>query len=57
VWQLAWPAVLTMLLQLTHGLVDMFCVGRLRPAAQAAVGWETGEVIGADEDRRRARLL
>jgi putative MATE family efflux protein len=38
VWQLAWPAVLTMLLQLTNGLVDMFFVGRLGPAAQAAVG-------------------
>jgi hypothetical protein len=37
VWQLAWPAVLTMLLQLTNGLVDMFSVGRLGPAAQAAV--------------------
>jgi putative MATE family efflux protein len=38
VWRLAWPSVLTMLLQFTNGLVDMFFVGRLGPAAQAAVG-------------------
>jgi putative MATE family efflux protein len=38
VWQLAWPSVLTMMLQFVNGLVDMFFVGRLGPAAQAAVG-------------------
>lgn len=38
VWQLAWPAVLTMMLQFLNGVVDMFFVGRLGPAAQAAVG-------------------
>jgi len=38
VWRLAWPAVITMMLQLLNGLVDMFFVGRLGPAAQAAVG-------------------
>src|SRR5262245_38873105 len=38
VWRLACPAVLTMLLQFLNGLVDMFFVGQLGPAAQAAVG-------------------
>jgi putative MATE family efflux protein len=38
VWQLAWPAVLTMMLQFLNGLVDMFFVGRLGPSALAAVG-------------------
>lgn len=38
VWRLAWPAVLTMLLQFANGLVDMFFIGWLGPAAQAAVG-------------------
>ena len=38
VWRLAWPAVLTMMLQFLNGVVDMFFVGRLGPSAQAAVG-------------------
>lgn len=45
VWQLAWPSVLTMLLQLLNGLVDMFFVGKLGPAAQAAVGMGSQMVI------------
>lgn len=44
VWQLAWPAVLTMMLQFTNGVVDMLFVGRLGPAAQAAVGMG-GQVV------------
>jgi putative MATE family efflux protein len=44
VWRLAWPAVLTNVLQLLNGLVDMFFVGRLGPAAQAAVGMG-GQVV------------
>jgi putative MATE family efflux protein len=44
VWRLAWPAVLTMLLQFVNGLVDMFFVGWLGPAAQAAVGMG-GQVV------------
>ncbi len=37
-WQLAAPAVVTMLLQFVGGLADMYFVGRLGPAAQACVG-------------------
>src|SRR5919202_464607 len=44
VWQLAWPVVVTMMLQLLNGMVDMFFVGRLGPAAQAAVGMG-GQVV------------
>lgn len=44
VWQLAWPAVLTMLLQFLNGVVDMFFMGRLGPGAQAAVGMG-GQVV------------
>ena len=44
VWRLAWPSVLTMLLQFANGLVDMFFVGRLGPAAQATVGMG-GQVV------------
>ena len=55
VWQLAWPAVLTMLLQLANGLVDMFFVGRLGPAAQAAVGMG-GQVVMLLIDRKSTRL-
>ena len=44
VWRLAWPAVVTMMLQFANGLVDMFFVGRLGPAAQAAVGMG-GQVV------------
>src|SRR4029078_6101505 len=36
VWQLAWPAVITNLLQSTVGLVDVKVVGTLGPAAVAA---------------------
>src|SRR5437868_3741848 len=44
VWRLAWPAVLTTMLQFINGLVDMFFVGQLGPAAQAAVGMG-GQVV------------
>jgi putative MATE family efflux protein len=44
VWSLAWPAVLTMMLQFANGLVDLFFVGQLGPAAQAAVGMG-GQVV------------
>jgi putative MATE family efflux protein len=44
VWQLAWPAVLTMMLQFTNSVVDMLFVGRLGPAALAAVGMG-GQVV------------
>src|SRR5205823_8652949 len=36
VWQLAWPAVLTNLLQSTVGLIDVKVVGTLGPSAVAA---------------------
>src|SRR5205085_8736092 len=44
VWSLAWPSVLTMMLQFANGLVDMFFVGQLGSAAQAAVGMG-GQVV------------
>lgn len=62
VWQLAWPAVLTMLLQLTNGLVDMFFVGRLGPATHAAPtisGWfsRDARVIGLAASYLRVNAL
>lgn len=44
VWRLAWLSVLTMMLQFANGLVDMFFVGQLGPAARAAVGMG-GQVV------------
>lgn len=38
VWWLAWPSVITMLLQTANGLLDAVFVGRLGPAALSAVG-------------------
>lgn len=38
VWWLAWPSVITMLLQTANGLVDAVFVGRLGAAALSAVG-------------------
>ncbi len=38
VWWLAWPSVITMLLQTANGLVDALFVGRLGPDALSAVG-------------------
>jgi putative MATE family efflux protein len=38
VWLLAWPTVLTMLLQTLNSFTDRFFVGRLGPDALAAVG-------------------
>jgi len=38
IWQLAWPAILTNLLQSTVGIVSVVIVGRLGPDAVAATG-------------------
>ncbi|MCC6442008.1 MAG: MATE family efflux transporter [Armatimonadetes bacterium] len=38
IWQLAWPAVITMLLQMSGGFIDMYFLGKLGPAALAAAG-------------------
>ena len=38
IWQLAWPAILTNLLQSTVGVVSVIIVGRLGPDAVAATG-------------------
>ncbi len=38
VWMLAWPSVLTMLLQTANSFTDRFFVGRLGPDALAAAG-------------------
>jgi len=38
IWQLAWPAVITMLLQMSGGFIDMYFLGKLGPAALAATG-------------------
>lgn len=38
VWLLAWPVIVEMLLQSTVGIADIAMVGRLSPAAIAAVG-------------------
>lgn len=43
VWFLAWPTVLTNVLQTTYGFVDMIFVGRIGPTAIAAVGF--GQVV------------
>lgn len=37
-WHLAWPLVLTMLLNATTGLLDAWIAGHISPTAQAAVG-------------------
>jgi len=39
IWRLAWPVMLSQLLASLVGLVDVAMVGRLGPAAQAAVGY------------------
>ena len=38
IWALAWPVILTFLLESLVGLIDMFMVGRLGATAVAAVG-------------------
>ncbi len=38
VWRLAWPTVITMVLQTVNGFLDRFFVGHLGPDALAAVG-------------------
>jgi putative MATE family efflux protein len=39
IWRLAWPVMLSQVLASIVGLVDIAMVGRLGPAAQAAVGY------------------
>ncbi len=41
IWRLAWPVMLSQVLASIVGLVDIAMVGRLGPAAQAAVGYAT----------------
>jgi putative MATE family efflux protein len=41
IWRLAWPSMLSQVLVSVVGLVDIAMVGRLGPAAQAAVGYAT----------------
>jgi putative MATE family efflux protein len=45
VWELAWPSVLTMLLQTVNSLMDMFFVGHLPNGRQALAATGTGGSI------------